>query len=270
VLRLHILDLLIARQRYAKERGLTVKIAITAQGKSPDATLDRRFGRAPFVFVGDSESGVLHPYENEARLHQSGAGIAAAQSLVDQGVEVLITGEVGPKAAQVLQAAGIKVHRTTANTVPEALAEFQQAFTKPATPLTLSPAGSRSATTQDTPVQQKRQPVSEAVVAVATDGDSVAQHFGRCEEYTLATIKGGAVVSRRVVTNPGHEPDFLPGFLAERGVTAIIAGGMGPRAIELFKSKEIDIIVGVSGLVSEAINGYRDGCLLDGESSCTH
>lgn len=246
-----------------------MKIAITAREKAPDAALDRRFGRAPFIFIGDSESGALHPHDNETRLQQSGAGIAAAQSLVNQGVEVLITGEVGPKAAQVLQAAAIKVHHPTANTVPEALAEFRRTLSRPAAPLAMS-ATSPARPAASPSVQQKREPIFEAILALATDGNHVAEHFGRCQEYTLAVIKGAAVVSRRTVANPGHEPDFLPGFLADHGVTAIVAGGMGSRAVELFTSKGIDVIVGASGLVSEAIDAYRDGTLPHGESTCTH
>jgi predicted Fe-Mo cluster-binding NifX family protein len=244
-----------------------VRIAITAQENSPDGALDRRFGRAPFIFVGDSDSDMLQPHPNEAHLQPGGAGIAAAQWLVDQGVEVLVTGEVGPKAAQVLQAAGVRVHRATADTVADALAEFRRIHntdSSAASPISISKAESPD------PAASQEGPQSEVVLAVATDHSSVAPHFGRCEEYTIAVIKKGAVVSRRIVANPGHQPDFLPRFLAEQGVTAVIAGGMGPRAMDLFRSQGIEVIVGVTGPVSEAINAYRDGTLKAGDSTCTH
>jgi len=72
-------------------------------------------------------------------------------------------------------------------------------------------------------------PVESAKVAISTDGDQVAAHFGRCQVYTIVEIADGTVCSRELLANPGHEPGFLPGYLAERGVTCIVAGGMGPR-----------------------------------------
>ena len=244
-----------------------MKIAITAQGSSPDAALDLRFGRAPFIFIWDSDSDALESHPNRAHLQSSGAGIAAAQWLVDRGVEVLITGEVGPKAAQVLQAGGIKVRCTAANTVAEALAEYRRTYNAGSS--TSSPI-SVTRTESVGFVAPQEQPRSEVVLAVATDHNSVAPHFGRCEEYTIAVIKNGAVISRRAIANPGHQPDFLPRFLAEQGVTSVIAGGMGPRAMELFRSRGIEVIVGVTGSVSDAINAYRDGALQAGDSTCNH
>lgn len=237
-----------------------MKVAITAQGKELSSALDKRFGRAPFLLIGDRDSQKLYAHENKARLQQTGAGIATAQYVIDQGVEMVVTGEVGPKAAQVLQAAGIKVFATSATTVQEALDELRQGGSAPAPGSTPTQSTSAAA----------RQPVGDTLLAVATDGHQVAQHFGRCQEYTLATIRKGAIISRRTLPNPGHEPDFLPGYLAEQGVTIVIAGGMGPRAVNLFAAKGIQTILGVSGSVSQALADFRDGRLEAGESTCTH
>lgn len=67
-----------------------------------------------------------------------------------------------------------------------------------------------------------------AKIAISTDGEAVAAHFGRCPAYTIVEINDGVIQSRELIANPGHEPGFLPGYLAERGVTCIVAGGMGP------------------------------------------
>jgi len=107
-------------------------------------------------------------------------------------------------------------------------------------------------------------------VAVSTDGDMVAAHFGRCEAYTLAEIEDGKVVKSETIANPGHEPGFLPGYLAERGVTCIVAGGMGPRAHGLFAERGIETIVGVSGSVPGALDALAKGELEGGESTCDH
>jgi len=107
-------------------------------------------------------------------------------------------------------------------------------------------------------------------VAVSTDGDSVAPHFGRCESYTIAEIENGQVKSRQSVGNPGHEPGFLPRYLDEQGVTCIVAGGMGSYAKQLFDEKNIQTVVGVSGPVDEALAALARGEIQSGESTCAH
>lgn len=107
-------------------------------------------------------------------------------------------------------------------------------------------------------------------IALATEGNMVAAHFGRCPQYTIVEVSDGEVKSRTVIPNPGHEPGFLPGYLARLGVDVIIAGGMGPRAQGLFSERGIKTVVGVSCSVDEAIRGYLDGTLKPRESSCEH
>ena len=107
-------------------------------------------------------------------------------------------------------------------------------------------------------------------IAISTDGDRVAPHFGRCEAYTIVDIDEGKVTRQERIPNPGHEPGFLPGYLAERDVTSIVAGGMGPRAQTLFDEKGIQTVVGVSGTLDETIEVLRRGELRGGESLCDH
>ncbi len=107
-------------------------------------------------------------------------------------------------------------------------------------------------------------------VAISTDGDMVAPHFGRCEAYTIVDVEKGEVVHEERISNPGHEPGFLPGYLAERGVNCIVAGGMGPRAEMLFGEKSIQTLVGVSGTIADTIESLRLGALRGGESTCEH
>jgi predicted Fe-Mo cluster-binding NifX family protein len=112
--------------------------------------------------------------------------------------------------------------------------------------------------------------IRSAKVAISTDGDSVAAHFGRCPAYTLVEIADGSILSRELIANPGHEPGFLPGYLAQRGVTCIVAGGMGPRAQGLFDQQGIETIVGVSGSIEETLQALLRGELESGETLCEH
>jgi len=108
------------------------------------------------------------------------------------------------------------------------------------------------------------------IIAVATEGKMVAQHFGRCPEYSLFSLAEGSIGEVKIIPNPGHEPGFLPVYLADMGVKCIIAGGMGPRAQSLFEGEGIESYVGISGPVSEVIEAYLSGELQNGVSNCEH
>ena len=105
-------------------------------------------------------------------------------------------------------------------------------------------------------------------IAIATDGNFVSAHFGRCPSFTIVEIEGGKLVNRTVIDNPGHHPGFLPQFLHKNGVNAIVAGGMGQRALGLFAEAGIEVIVGISGNLDEVINKIVSGTLDGGESLC--
>ncbi|MBN2206065.1 MAG: hypothetical protein JW742_01555 [Candidatus Aminicenantes bacterium] len=107
-------------------------------------------------------------------------------------------------------------------------------------------------------------------IAVSTDQGYVSAHFGRCPSYTIVEIEDGRIVGRQEISNPGHQPGFLPRFLSERGVGVIIAGGMGPRAQDLFSEKNIQTIIGVQGPVDEVVQKFLRRELESGQDLCDH
>jgi len=100
-----------------------MKLCITAKGKDLDAPVDPMFGRAQVFLVLDSETGVIDAVENAPGAH--GAGVQAAQTMVDRGAKVVLTGSVGPNAYQGLAAAGIEVFVGASGTVGEAVAAYK-------------------------------------------------------------------------------------------------------------------------------------------------
>jgi predicted Fe-Mo cluster-binding NifX family protein len=101
-------------------------IVVSASGKTLDAQVDPRFGRAAFFIAVDSESGAFQAHENSQNLNAAqGAGIQSAETVSRLGAEVVITGHCGPKAFRVLNAAGIKVVVGAEGTVRSALEAFQ-------------------------------------------------------------------------------------------------------------------------------------------------
>ena len=108
------------------------------------------------------------------------------------------------------------------------------------------------------------------IVAIAKQGNEVAQHFGHCQGFEIFRLEDNLVGDFHFVENPGHRPGFLPEFLAELGVGVIIAGGMGASAQELFKRKEISVVVGARGEILEVINRYAKGELCSTGAVCDH
>jgi len=105
-------------------------------------------------------------------------------------------------------------------------------------------------------------------IAISTENNSVAEHFGRCPEYTIAEIEDSKLKNKEVIPNPGHAPGALPELLNGLGCSVIIAGGMGRRAQEFFHQYNFQIIIGVQGDVDTVIEDYMNGTLVTGESTC--
>lgn len=107
-------------------------------------------------------------------------------------------------------------------------------------------------------------------IAIATDKGFVSAHFGRCPSYTIVDIEEGKVTKSEEIANPGHSPGFLPGFLADKGVSVVIAGGMGPRAKGHFAENNIQVITGVQGKVEEVIERFVRQEIRPGQDLCEH
>jgi len=102
-----------------------MKIAVTSQGREMGSELDPRFGRASCFIIVDTESGKNQVADNSQNLNAAqGAGVQAAQAVANLGVEAVMTGHCGPKAFQVLDAAGIKVYLGAEGTVKAAVDKF--------------------------------------------------------------------------------------------------------------------------------------------------
>jgi predicted Fe-Mo cluster-binding NifX family protein len=109
--------------------------------------------------------------------------------------------------------------------------------------------------------------------AVPVTEDKVAAHFGHCSHFALFDVDEAtkAIVKKEIVSSPGHQPGFLPAWLAEEGVSAVIASGMGSRAQALFNESRIEVVVGVlSDDPEQAVLDYIKGKLATGDNICDH
>lgn len=107
-------------------------------------------------------------------------------------------------------------------------------------------------------------------IAVASERNGVASHFGHCEGFVVFEIKDGEIINKKVVENPGHEPGLLPRLLAREGVNVVIAGGMGMRAQQLFAENNIRVVTGANGPINDVVKAFLEGNLIIGPNLCDH
>ncbi len=88
-----------------------MKIALSSTGKNFEDNLDPRFGRCEYFLIYDTEKEEVEAIENEGKISGGGAGIAAAQQIINESVDVIITGNLGPNAYDLIKDAEIKAYR---------------------------------------------------------------------------------------------------------------------------------------------------------------
>jgi predicted Fe-Mo cluster-binding NifX family protein len=102
-----------------------MKIVVTAEGNDLEAPSSPRFGRCPTFVLLDVDTMVFEALPNPALSASGGAGVQAAQFVVEQDVRAVLTGNVGPNATEVLRAAGVDVYLNNEATVQDAVEAFK-------------------------------------------------------------------------------------------------------------------------------------------------
>ena len=110
-------------------------------------------------------------------------------------------------------------------------------------------------------------------IAIPLAKGKLSLHFGHCENFALIDVDPGnkGIMKNDIIDSPPHQPGLLPAWLADKGATVIIAGGMGQRAQSLFEQKGIKVVVGAPPQTLEEIVGhYLGGTLQIGANVCDH
>lgn len=108
-------------------------------------------------------------------------------------------------------------------------------------------------------------------VAVPVLSGQFSTHFGGCEGFAVYEIdeSSQSVSAPSVLATPAHVQGAFPGFLAREGVHVVIAGGMGPRAVQIFEANGIEVVLGVTGRDPDALVAqYLQGTLVATGESC--
>jgi Mrp family chromosome partitioning ATPase/predicted Fe-Mo cluster-binding NifX family protein len=110
-------------------------------------------------------------------------------------------------------------------------------------------------------------------IAVPMAAGKLSQHFGHCERFALLDVDEAAktILGKQELESPEHEPGLLPRWLAEKGATLIIAGGMGASAQKLFAESGIQVVIGAPVETPEAlVASFMSGTLQTGGNLCDH
>ena len=110
-------------------------------------------------------------------------------------------------------------------------------------------------------------------IALPLQGEQISGHFGHPECFSLVSVDPSSreILGEKRVTPPPHEPGLLPVWLAEQGATVVLAGGIGPMAVNLLQDRGIEVTTGVPPLPAfEAVRLYLEGKLKTTDNSCNH
>ncbi len=98
-------------------------------------------------------------------------------------------------------------------------------------------------------------------IAVSSNGKYITPHFGRCHSFDIVEIEDGNVIRKEKILNPGHDTDFLPRFLLEKGVSFVMAGQIEQEMKIFLNEKGVRSLLGISGKIDDVIESFIKGTL---------
>jgi predicted Fe-Mo cluster-binding NifX family protein len=110
-------------------------------------------------------------------------------------------------------------------------------------------------------------------IAIPLTAGRLSAHFGHCEQFAMieADPASKQIINRDLVNPPPHEPGVLPRWLHEQGVQVVIAGGMGPRALDLFAQEGIAVHAGTPGdTPGDLAQAFLNNTLSSAAPTCGH
>lgn len=108
--------------------------------------------------------------------------------------------------------------------------------------------------------------------AMPVSGNHLMSHFGQANEFMLLDVnKDGQILKKETIQVTAHSCGTLPGELARRGVSVVLAGGMGMGPRMAFQQSNIEVVLGISEPNPEkAVVAYVRHTLEHGDNICEH
>lgn len=99
-----------------------MKILITSKGDSLDSLFDQRFARADYLLIiDDNTKNIIESKKNPWIQMAHGVGVKAANFVINEGIDIVISGSFGPNAYEILKEGNCKLYTSEKETIKETL-----------------------------------------------------------------------------------------------------------------------------------------------------
>jgi predicted Fe-Mo cluster-binding NifX family protein len=111
--------------------------------------------------------------------------------------------------------------------------------------------------------------VSKILYAIPAVNGKLSAHFGHSENFVIVETENNVITTEYALNPPEHVPGAYPRFLASHGVSYVIAGGMGQRAVDIFTQNGITVIMGANSIEPKIlVQAHLNNQLESGDNSC--
>ena len=108
-------------------------------------------------------------------------------------------------------------------------------------------------------------------IAVPLENGVLCAHFGHCQTFAIVSVENNAITEILELEPPEHVPGLYPRWIAHHGVTDVIAGGIGQKAISLFNQQQINAFAGAPVKPArELVEDFLAGTLSLNANYCDH
>ncbi len=249
-----------------------MKVAVSSTGKNLESEVSEVFGRCPYFLIielknGNEKSSVTKVLDNAAAKQKGGSGVSAAQTVAAEGVEAVVAGNFGPRALDAFKQFEIAAYKGKGR-VEKALSDLANGKLEDASGIVMKEKenGKEEENGKES-VKEKSDAVlvgGRVKIAVPTDGfkglkERVAEHFGRCETYTIIDENGRLMEVIRNMSEHAGGKGLPPEFLKKQNVSVLLCKDLGPRALELCKRLGIKVFVSNAVTVEKIFEAMKNG-----------
>jgi Mrp family chromosome partitioning ATPase/predicted Fe-Mo cluster-binding NifX family protein len=233
----------------------------------------------PIVGVVENMSGLVCPHcGGQVDVFKSGGAERLAR---DMSVPFLGRIPVAPEVVEACDRGDCSLANRTSGPLKEALSKISRSIIElgRSSSGTQPPQAGTSSNSDDPGQARARMSASgednpetaNQRIALPLDGDRLSTHFGHAQRFAIYDVSGGKIVAEEAAVPPPHAPGVIPAWLSEQGVTVVIAGGLGRKAMAAFSEVGIEVISGAPPEEAHTVAGaYLAGSLVTGDNVCDH
>jgi predicted Fe-Mo cluster-binding NifX family protein len=109
------------------------------------------------------------------------------------------------------------------------------------------------------------------IIAIPLENGVLCAHFGHCQTFAIVNVENNLITDIQEVTPPEHVPGLYPRWVADKGATDVIAGGMGQMAVNLFNEAGVNVFAGAPvDTPTNLVTNFLAGKLTLSANYCDH